>query len=181
MITDTINKKQHKIISISFISSFSNSNSMINAKLIEKRNSNLFLNSYNKKKTSKQFIFILCLLNELLCQRKYSKCFEYFKYFIQKKSKKMFTLLRAPFRHKLSKKHYIIEYYKLTLIFKSNYFINKIMRTLTDVKSFFKNDAKFFLNNLTNVETNLCSQQQINSLATVSISKRNLNIFYKFN
>jgi len=81
---------------------------------------NYFFN-LNKKKSKfdksnkiliKNFIYFICLINYFL---KKKKIFNSISFFVPPKEVKKLTLIRAPFRHKLSKKNYVLIRYKFIL------------------------------------------------------------------
>lgn len=91
-----------------------------------------------KKKNLKNFMYFLCLYN--LISNTLSKTTDLTKPSLVSLPKqiKKFTLLRAPFRHKLSKKNYVLIRYKSLMIFyifyKNNLKINKVL----ELYDFFK-------------------------------------------
>jgi hypothetical protein len=86
----------------------------------------------NEKIFTKNFLVFLCLIKFFSRENSFSQNEKILKksaFFVLTSRKKSLTLLRAPFRHKLSKKHVFIKFYKL------NYNISLELTNVTNLNS----------------------------------------------
>lgn len=138
-----MNNKNFKI-SISYITNFKPS-SFLNFKDYK-----LFKSRNNSKIISRNFFLFLLLL-------KYSNNRDNFNttVFVKPFYKKVLTILRAPYRHKLSRHQFILSRY--SILYTINFNLDKIIFTdLSEIIFFLKNIKKFYIW----FESNIVQQHQ---------------------
>lgn len=128
-----------------------------------------FLNLKTKKKKLKNFFYFLCLYN-LLSNKLNNYHVGKPLLLVLKKKKKTFSLLRAPFRHKLSKKNYSLILYKSICLF---YFFIKNKIIINEVKKL-NNLLRLFVINLFWFETNVQSLYKIDLFFNFFLKKSKL-------
>lgn len=85
--------------------------------LTENYESAKILTNGNKKRLLiKNFLLFICLINNFTTQSSLKNNAIKIKTFVLSNKTKIFTQLRAPFRHKLTKKHVYLKRYKLGLV-----------------------------------------------------------------
>lgn len=113
-----------------------------------------------KKKILKNFLLFLCLINQFnkltvpeFLAKNYINC----SYFIISTKKKTFVLLRAPFRHKLTKKKIFLKRFKI--IIKTSIYLNShtLITKLSDLCLFVTLVKNYF----TSFESNLVRQHKL--------------------
>lgn len=164
--------KNTKLILAFYLSNVKFSNNLILENQLKCLNSS--------KKVANQFIFVLCLLSFFLTKKSLKTKTSgdlILSFFVKKKSKKLFTLLRAPFRHKLAKKHYNLHFYKLILRIKVFFKIGLNVVSLNTLVNIFKQEKTVYLKHATQIDTNICSQYKIKSNALLHATKGILNIY----
>lgn len=147
-----MNNKNLKV-SISYITNFKPAN------FLNFKNYKLFKNKNNSKIISRNFFLFLLLL-------KYSKKDNFFNVsiFIKPFYKKFITVLRAPYRHKLSRHQFILSRYSILYSIKIN--LKKInFNNFSEILYFIKNIKRFYIW----FESNIVQQHQ---------SKIFLNFFF---
>jgi len=164
-------KKNKLVISFVFLTNFPVSFHSVNI-FLKKKNQFLI-----KQKFAKNFLIFLCLIkyfSKLILKNKFagtnnSKS-SLFTYVLKKKN---LTLLRAPFRHKLSKKHLFLKRYKInyTMSLTYNNYNLKKPNMLAKQLTFFKKQLVWF-------ESNICYQHSLKVKFTQKIKKSFLNIFF---
>lgn len=148
-----MNNKNLKI-SISYLTNFKPSN------FLTFKNYKLFKNKNNSKIISRNFFLFLLLL-------KYSNKTNFFNttIFVKPFYKKILTILRAPYRHKLSRHQFILSRY--SIIYTINFNLDKVVfKNILEVLFFIKNIKKYYIW----FESNIVQQHQ---------TKIFLNIFFK--
>lgn len=154
-------------VKFTLYSNFPFSSPVITHSFLKKRINNSLLNqkfeSYDQKKIfSKNFLIFLMMLHFFF--KKDKNINSSVSFFILPKRCNNYTMLRAPFRHKLAKKHYSVVRYKLICTLKLNFFknLNFLKNFSSSVKliEFLKNKFIFF-------DSNICYQSK-------------LSFFYKF-
>jgi len=148
-----LNNKNFKI-SISYNTNFKPSN------FLNFKNYKLFKTKKNSKIISRNFFLFLLLL-------KYSNKNNFFNttIFVKPFYKKILTVLRAPYRHKLSRHQFILSRY--SVLYTINFNLNKITFTnINEILFFIKNIKKFYIW----FESNIVQQHQ---------SKIFLSFFFK--
>lgn len=148
-----MNNKNFKI-SISYNTNFKPSN------FLNFKNYKLFNNKNSSKIISRNFFLFLLLL-------RYSNKTNLFNttIFVKPFYKKILTVLRAPYRHKLSRHQFILSRY--SVLYTINFNLSKIIfKNISDVLFFVKNIKKFY----TWFESNIVQQHQ---------SKIFINFFFK--
>jgi hypothetical protein len=141
-------------ISISYLTNFKPSN------FLTFKNYKLFKNKNSSRIISRNFFLFLLLL-------KYSNKTNFFNttIFVKPFYKKLFTILRAPYRHKLSRHQFVLSRY--SIVFTINFNLEKIMfKNITEILFFLKNIKKYYIW----FESNIVQQHQ---------TKIFLNIFFK--
>lgn len=131
-----MNNKNLKI-SISYITNFKPSN------FLDFKNYKLFKNKYNYKYNlkiiSRNFFLFLLLLKYT-----YNGGIFNVKIFIKPFYKKILTVLRAPYRHKLSRHQFILSRYSVLYII--NFNLNKVyFNNFSEILYFLKNIKKFYI------------------------------------
>lgn len=127
-----MNNKNIKI-SISYTTNFKPSN------FLNFKDYKLFKNKNNSRIISRNFFLFLLLL-------KYSNKVNNFNtsIFVKPFYKKVLTVLRAPYRHKLSRHQFILSRY--SILYTINFNLNKIIFTdLSEIIYFLKNFKKFYI------------------------------------
>jgi hypothetical protein len=127
-----LNNKNIKI-SISYTTNFKPSN------FLNFKDYKLFKNKNNSRIISRNFFLFLLLL-------KYSNKVNNFNtsIFVKPFYKKVLTVLRAPYRHKLSRHQFILSRY--SILYTINFNLNKIIFTdLSEIIYFLKNFKKFYI------------------------------------
>jgi len=137
-----LNNKNFKI-SISYTTNFKPSN------FLNFKNYRLFKNKNNSKIISRNFFLFLLLL-------KYSNnnCFNT-TIFVKPFYRKFFTVLRAPYRHKLSRHQFILNRY--SILYTINFNLEQIhFNNISEILYFLKNIKKFYIW----FESNIVQQHQ---------------------
>lgn len=148
-----MNNKNLKI-TISYTTNFKPAN------FLNFNNYKLFKNKNNSKIISRNFFLFLLLL-------KYSNKTNFFNtvVFVKPFYKKILTVLRAPYRHKLSRHQFILSRYSILCVI--NFNLEKInFNNISEILYFIKNIKKFYIW----FESNIVQQHQ---------SKIFLNFFFK--
>mgnify|MGYP000385490869 CR=1 FL=1 len=114
----------------------------------------------NVKIFTKNFLTFICLLDKIFKTK--TTILKKINIIILPKFKKTILLLRAPFRHKLTKKNYSCILWKFSLIFNLSY-------CLLNLDNFFF-AISFWLKYLIFFETNICSLQKLVVKQLVKIS-----------
>lgn len=138
-----MNNKNLKI-SISYTTNFKP------ASFLNFRNYRLFKNKNNSKIISRNFFLFLLLL-------KYSNNNDYFNttIFVKPFYRKILTVLRAPYRHKLSRHQFILSRY--SVLYTINFNLQKIyFSNISEILYFLKNIKKFYIW----FESNIVQQHQ---------------------
>lgn len=138
-----MNNKNLKI-SISYTTNFKPAN------FLNFKNYKLFKNKNNSKIISRNFFLFLLLL-------KHSNNSDYFNttIFIKPFYKKVLTVLRAPYRHKLSRHQFILSRY--SVLYSINFNLQKIwFNNTSEVLYFLKNIKNFYIW----FESNIVQQHQ---------------------
>lgn len=138
-----MNNKNLKV-SISYTTNFKPAN------FLNFKNYKLFKNKNDSKIISRNFFLFLLLL-------KYSNKNNYFNtsIFVKPFYRKILTVLRAPYKNKLSRHQFILSRYSIVYTLKFNlkkFFFNKV----SDISFFLKNIKKFY----TWFESNIVQQHQ---------------------
>ncbi len=131
----------------------------------------IFTNKNKNKIINKNFFYFISSIKFFQQQNNFKKC----SVFIKKYKKKVLTILRAPYRHKLSRHQLVLERFFINqhLEYKliSNIHIHKNNELLTLIKNF----KKFYLF----FETNLVYQHKINIF--IDFYYVNNFLLYKYN
>ena len=120
-------------ISISYTTNFKPSN------FLNFKNYKLFKNKNNSKIISRNFFLFLLLL-------KYSNKTNFFNttIFVKPFYKKILTILRAPYRHKLSRHQFILSRY--SILYTINFNLEKInFKNISEILYIMKNIKKFYI------------------------------------
>lgn len=132
---------------------------------LELKNNNLiWQNSSKKAKTIKikYFIIFICLLNFFLKKKKTQMSKIQISFVLLKLRKKLITTLRAPFRNKLAKKHFSIQFWKLICVIE--------LYNETEQKKLNNTNylplIEILKLNLQKFESNLCSYHKIQFVVT---------------
>lgn len=120
-----------------------------------------------KKITIKSYLLFLCIVSKLVRDNALKKS-AYFRISLDKK--KILTILKAPFRHKLAKKHLFIKRYKLSLTLKFNFELQPKNNKL-ELKHHQLN-----LDYLSTLETNVTTQHKIKSVKHLIFEKKQLRL-----
>jgi len=127
-----LNNKNLKI-TISYTTNFKPAN------FLNFNNYKLFKNKNNSKIISRNFFLLLLLL-------KYSNKTNFFNtvVFVKPFYKKILTVLRAPYRHKLSRHQFILSRYSILCVI--NFNLEKInFNSISEILYFIKNIKKFYI------------------------------------
>lgn len=127
-----MNNKNLKI-TISYTTNFKPAN------FLNFNNYKLFKNKNNSKIISRNFFLLLLLL-------KYSNKTNFFNtvVFVKPFYKKILTVLRAPYRHKLSRHQFILSRYSILCVI--NFNLEKInFNSISEILYFIKNIKKFYI------------------------------------
>lgn len=127
-----MNNKNLKI-SISYLTNFKPSN------FLTFKNYKLFKNKNNSKIISRNFFLFILLL-------KYSNKTNFFNttIFVKPFYKKILTILRAPYRHKLSRHQFILSRY--SVVYTISFNLEKIFfKNVSEVLFFIKNIKKYYI------------------------------------
>lgn len=138
-----MNNKNLKI-SISYLTNFKPSN------FLTFKNYKLFKNKNNSKIISRNFFLFILLL-------KYSNKTNFFNttIFVKPFYKKILTILRAPYRHKLSRHQFILSRY--SVVYTISFNLEKIFfKNVSEVLFFIKNIKKYYIW----FESNIVQQHQ---------------------
>ena len=128
-----MNNKNVKI-SISYITNFKPAN------FLNFNNLQLFKNKNKNKIISRNFFLFLLLLKYVNTDKTLLNTSVFVKPFF----KKFITVLRAPYRHKLSRHQFILSRY--SLLFTINLNFKKILfKNISEIIFFFKNTKKFYV------------------------------------
>lgn len=147
-----MNNKNLKV-SISYTTNFKPAN------FLNFKNYRLFKNKNNSKIISRNFFLFLLLLKYSNKNSMYNVTV-----FIKPFYKKFLTVLRAPYRHKLSRHQFILSRY--SILYSINFNFNKIhFNSISEILYFIKNIKKFYIW----FESNIVQQHQ---------SKIFLNFFF---
>ena len=128
-----MNNKNLKV-SISYTTNFKPSN------FLNFKDYKLFKNKNNSKIISRNFFLFLLLLKYSTTNKSYFNTSIFVKPFY----KKILTVLRAPYRHKLSRHQFILSRYSIlyTINFNTN---NFIFKNISEILYFIKNIKKFYI------------------------------------